>query len=331
VRNHSKRAIEKIKKILAHYGQVAPVLVDANNVIVDGDAVWQAMTELGSEDIAVVVVTGRSDPEIKALRLALNRLPSDARWDKGGLREELQELIELSFDLELTGFESVEINHLLEIDVPDLEVDEAGKPVPLLRGPAISVAGDIWTCGSHRIGCGDPRDQDFVQKVAAGPRPRMCFIDPRCGPAIGDLVLAQDPIQSTRRPAFLANCLSVLRRSSADGAIIYACIDWRRIYELLDAGRQCGLELLNLCVWAKTNAETGSLYRNQHELICVFTASGTDAATVRATDGAVHHTDNLQLGRQRRDRTNLWTYRDSNAVGGDPNGAVAPDSAVTGT
>src|ERR1700683_3779616 len=102
-RTHSKRAIEKVKTSIAHYGQVAPIIVDPNNVIIDGHAVWQSMTELGSGDIAVIVVTGRSDPDIKALRLALNRLPSDAGWENKRVREGLRELIDLGFALDSHG------------------------------------------------------------------------------------------------------------------------------------------------------------------------------------------------------------------------------------
>ncbi len=113
-RNHNKRAIEKIKKVIARYGQIVPIIVDPNNVIIDGHAVWQSMTELGSGEIAIIVVTGRSDPEIKALRLALNRIPSDAAWDNERVRDEIQELVNLSFDLELTGFDAPEIDHILD-------------------------------------------------------------------------------------------------------------------------------------------------------------------------------------------------------------------------
>ena len=71
---------------------------------------------------------------------------------------------------------------------------------------------------------------------------------------------------------FLAVALEVLRKSCSASALIYACIDWRRVYELLSASKRCGLELYNICVWAKSNAGMGSLYRSQHELICVFEA-----------------------------------------------------------
>jgi DNA modification methylase len=80
-------------------------------------------------------------------------------------------------------------------------------------------------------------------------------------------------------------------------------MDWRHIYELLLAGRQSELELVNLCVWAKTNAGMGSFYRSQHELICVFKA------------GNAQHSNNVELGRHGRNRSNLWTYRGMNSFG----------------
>jgi ParB-like chromosome segregation protein Spo0J len=141
-RRHSKRTIEKIKLIIGRYGQVAPIIVDPANVIVDGHAVWQAMRELGAGEIAAVVVSGRSDPEIKALRLALNRLPQEAGWINGTLRDELEELVTLSFDLDLTGFDAVEIDHVLDVDDPKLNAVEDDKVPQCLHKP-VSVGGDI--------------------------------------------------------------------------------------------------------------------------------------------------------------------------------------------
>jgi hypothetical protein len=275
--------------------------------------VWQAMTELGSEDIAVVVVTGRSDPEIKALRLALNRLPFDARWDNERVREELRELVDLSFDLELTGFDRIEIDNLLEIDVPKVALTEERDCIPQKNGPAVTALGDIWACGRHRIGCGDARDQSFVEKVAASSRPRMCFIDPGHGTGTEAPDSRQrcnqgrefvPAIPERRFGGSLPSCLNVLRRSSAEGALIYVCMDWRQVHELLNAGRQSNLELLSLCVWAKQNAQTGILYRSQHELICVFRAGATDLAR-----------DIAGGPRGRRNRTDLWSYQDTPALG----------------
>ena len=70
-------------------------------------------------------------------------------------------------------------------------------------------------------------------------------------------------------------------------------MDWRHLYELLVASRESELQLINLCVWAKTNAGMGSLYRGQHELICVFKA------------GDAKHANNVELGRHGRNRSNF--------------------------
>ena len=302
-RRHSKGKIDKLKKLIAHFGQVAPILIDDDRVIIGGHAVHQAMRELGADEIATVSIVGRSKSEINALRLALNRLPLEAAWDNEGLRAELQELVTLSFDLELTGFDTWEIDHTLNLDLPEYNVSEDETEIPPVAGIAISEKGDIWTCGRHRLGCGDALDQTFVDKVRDGRQADVVFTDPPYNLKIGGFVSGKGSVQhrefvqaagemsAAEFTAFLAAALKVLQASSASSALIYACMDWRHVFELIDAGRQSGLELLNMCVWAKTNAGMGSLYRNQHELVCVFKA------------GSAPYINNVELGRHGRNRS----------------------------
>ena len=87
-----------------------------------------------------------------------------------------------------------------------------------------------------------------------------------------------------------------MKRSSVPGGLAFICIDWRHISELLSAARSKDSEVLNLCVWTKTNAGMGSLYRSQHELVFVFKL------------GAGRHRNNVQLGQHARNRTNVWNY-----------------------
>jgi DNA modification methylase len=327
-RSHGRRQTEKLKKLIRHFGQVVPIIVDREGVIVDGHAVWKAMGELGTGEIAAIVVTNRTDPEIKALRLALNRIPRDAAWDDERLRDELENLVELSFDLELTGFDAVEIDHLLEADVPKFNVVEDGEQIPAPQKPAITALGDIWSCGHHYIGCGNAHDQAFVDKISKGVGARMCFVDPPYNVPIEgfvsgngrthhrEFVQGVGEFNPDQFIAFLAKSLAVLQRSASDGALIYACMDWRHTYEILVAGRQCGLTLFNLCIWAKTTPGMGSLYRSQHELICVFKV------------GSASHTNNVELGRHGRNRSNLWTYRGMNSFGGDRNMLIASHPTV---
>ena len=178
LRRHDRRKINKLKKLIGHFGQVAPIIIDANGVIIDGHAVWQAMRELGSGDIATITVAGRSDPEIKALRLALNRLTAEAAWDNQELRAEFEDLISLSFDLDLTAFDTAEIDHVLELDLPNANVVEDEEQIPAVQAQAVSKLGDIWNCGDHRLGCGDAHDGDFVARVRDGVLADVCFTDP---------------------------------------------------------------------------------------------------------------------------------------------------------
>jgi DNA modification methylase len=327
-RRHSKAKIGKLKKLLGQFGQVAPILVDGDNVIISGHALHTAMRELGAGEIAAVSIVGRSESEIKALRLALNRLPLEAAWDDDVLRAELQELVELSFDLDPTGFDPPEIDSLLDLDLPKNNLAEDDAEIPPIGEVAISAKRDIWVCGRHRLGCGDALDQGFVDKIRGSAQADVCFIDPPYNvPIVGfasgkgrtkhhEFVQAAGEMSSAEFIAFLTGSLKVLRAVCTQRALIYACMDWRHSFELIGAGRECGLQLFNLCVWAKTNAGMGSLYRSQHELVCVFKA-GSDT-----------HENDVELGRHGRNRSNLWTYRGFNTFGHDRDGLLASHPTV---
>ena len=96
--------------------------------------------------------------------------------------------------------------------------------------------------------------------------------------------------------SFLETALDLMVRFGHPGSLVYACMDWRHMAELLAAARANVLEMLNLCIWTKPNAGMGSFYRSQHELVFVFKA------------GQGVHRNNVQLGRYGRNRTNVWAY-----------------------
>jgi DNA modification methylase len=328
LRRHDRRKINKLKKLIGHFGQVVPIVIDANQVIIDGHAVWQAMRELGSGDIAAITVAGRSDPEIRSLRMALNRLTAEAAWDNQELRAEFEELISISFDLDLTAFDATEIDNLLDLDLPKANVVEDEEEIPAVQAQAVSKLDDIWVCGGHRLGCGNAHHREFIARVSEGTLADVAFTDPPYNVPIAGFVSGKgrhqhrEFVQGTGEMSadqfteFLAAALEVLKASCAPRALIYACMDWRHVHDLLSAGKRRGLELYNICVWAKTNAGMGSLYRNQHELICVFK---TDAETP---------VNNVELGRHGRNRSNLWTYRGFTAFGGERDDLLAVHPTV---
>jgi DNA modification methylase len=119
--------------------------------------------------------------------------------------------------------------------------------------------------------------------------------------------------------AFLKQNSTLLRRWSQDGSLHYICMDWRHIHDLVEAAGDVYSELKNICVWVKTNAGMGSLYRSQHEMVAVFKA------------GTASHTNNVELGRHGRYRTNVWEYCGMNSFQNDRDAKLAMHPTVKPT
>ena len=310
LRTHNRQQRRKAEKLLRKYGQVVPVIIDESNTIIDGHLVWAIMRELGYDEIAAVVVTGRTDPELRALRLALNRLPQDAGWDNDKLRKELQDLLNLSFDLELTAFSAVEIDYHLDVS------ETASEPeIPAPQSVAVSLAGDTWAMGNHRIVCGDARDAGLISVLLGGTRAAMAFVDPPYNVKIDghvsgngatkhrEFAMASGEMSEAEFTVFLTVLLQVLVVGLVANAVIFVCMDWKHLAELLAAARKAGLQLLNICVWTKPTPGLGNFYRSQHELVVVL----------KAGDGEIRN--NMALSGKRRNRSNVWPYRGMNSFG----------------
>ena len=195
------------------------------------------------------------------------------------------------------------------------EVDAADDLEAGAKGPPVANAGDLWIVGRHRLLCGSALASASFTELMSDERADMVFTDPPYnvridGHATGlgahrhrEFAMASGEMDTTQFQEFLRSSLELLVQHSKDGSIHYVCMDWRHAGELLAAGHSAYTEHKNICVWAKTNAGMGSLYRSQHELIFVF-KSGTAA-----------HQNNVQLGRFGRHRTNLWNYPGANSLG----------------
>jgi len=116
-----------------------------------------------------------------------------------------------------------------------------------------------------------------------------------------EFAMASGEMSEAEFTTFLTQVFRHLADWSVDGALHFQCMDFRHMREMLDAGAAAYSELKNLCVWAKTNAGMGSLYRSQHELVFVFKS------------GTAPHINNVELGQHGRYRTNVWTYAGANS------------------
>ena len=108
----------------------------------------------------------------------LNRTALDAVWDDENLQVVIKDLLDRNFDLELTGFDTPEIDHYLNLDLPQANVEENGSDIPPVGVRAVSSLGAIWRLGNHCVGCGNATDPAFVSRVLDGRTASVCFVDP---------------------------------------------------------------------------------------------------------------------------------------------------------
>lgn len=309
-RTHSDKQISQIAASIGKFGFNNPVLVDNENCIVAGHGRVQAAKHLGLTHIPTIRLDHLSDAERKAYVIADNRLAELAGWDREILKIELQGLAELDldFDLEITGFDTAELDFMLEPENRPADEDSADVILTVAPGPAISCAGDLWLIGKHRLLCGDARDLAAYRQLLDGDVARMVFTDPPYNVKIDghvggsgaikhrEFVMASGEMSQHEFTQFLTDVLQNLAGVSANGSIHFICMDWRHMHELLAAGNSVYNELKNLVVWAKTNGGMGTFYRSRHELIFVF------------KNGTAPHINTFGLGETGRYRTNVWDY-----------------------
>jgi DNA modification methylase len=309
-RRHSRRKIRMLAAAIAEYRHVTPVAIDGDGLVIAGVARVLACRELGHSEIPTVCLDHLSQVQRTAFMLADNKLAENAIWDRKLLGEILRNLsvLDLDFNLELTGFEMAEIDLLIS-GIGDLSAeDPADAVIAPEPGRTASSPSDLWFLGDHRVLCGSVLDVAAVQTLMAHEWAAMIFTDPPYnvpidGHATGlgaihhrDFAMASGEMSSPAFQLFLARSLRNLAGSCFGGALIYVCMDWRHMSELHAAGREIDAQLQNVCVWVKDNPGMGSLYRSQHEFVFLFKT------------GKGPHRNNVQLGKFGRNRSNVWTY-----------------------
>jgi hypothetical protein len=281
------------------------------NQIIAGHGRVEAAKILGWNTVPALRLSHLSEVDKRAYILADNKLAEAAGWDPGILAIELQGLLDIDFDIELTGFKTAEIDLIFDDarkGKDQTASPEDGIPDPPPNHLTVSRPGDLWALGDHRLLCGNTLETQSFQQVMSGEKAQMVFSDPPYNVPIDghvsglgrvchrEFAMASGEMNEAQFTQFLQTTFGHLAANSAAGSIHFSCMDWRHLSEALQAGRGVYSELKNVVVWNKTNGGMGSFYRSKHELILVW------------KNGTAPHINNFELGQHGRYRTNVWDY-----------------------
>jgi hypothetical protein len=316
VRKHPEAQIERIRASIRQFGFLCPPLIEPSGEIIVGVARVEAARRAGYDELPVLVASNLSVAEIKAYRIADNKLAEMSIWDRDVLKLEFEAILEIdsSFDLQWSGFDTAEVDLVLN-PVDATEEDSPDDDTPAPGAVAVSRVGDVWMLGEHRLVCGDALSDETFDLLMGGETARLVLSDvpfnvPIAGHVGGlghthhrEFVQASGEMTPDEFADFLCKAIIVMAANVVDGGIVALFIDWRSVETMLRVGRELGLKLINLIVWNKSNGGMGSLYRSKHELLLVF------------KKGKAPHVNNVMLGAKGRYRTNVWDYAGVNTFG----------------
>lgn len=307
-RRYSARDVELAQAVLQQLpaGVPLPVVINAADEILVGGLFVAAAKKLEIKHLDVIRHEGLTKIEEKQYSVAINQLLSKGEWDPTALEAWIREFeagLEDFSHLTL-GFDNGELDNILGMAGALAGGGEDDAPSPAAK--AITRPGMTWLLGRHRVMCGSATSPEDMIRLMAGNLAAMAITDPPYGCKVDGFVakkgLHRDFVEGAgdKRPDELGDFFLGFSKNLAaglqKGALVYVFIDWRSLDLLQRACEQVFGSLIQLCCWVKNRAGMGGLYRSQHELVLVFRNPGAK------------HRNNVQLGRNGRNRSNVWDY-----------------------
>jgi len=268
-RTHSESQVDKIAASIKEFGFLNPIIVDGDGGIVAGHGRVLAAKKLGMEYLPTIEADHLTDAQRRAYVIADNRLALDAGWDDDLLRVEFDDLRADGFDLELTGFTLDEISALQIEEVEGLTDEDS---VPEVPEDPVTVEGDVWLLGNHRLMCGDSTSIDAVDKLMDGQKPNTMVTDPPYGVEL-DQSWRDDALGS--KALGKGNAGLVENDDQADWTDVWALFTGNVAYVwhaskftdvVMESLRKTGLEPSQQIIWNKSVMVMGrSDYHFKHE------------------------------------------------------------------
>ncbi len=264
-------AVEAVAESIKEFGWRAPLVVDEHNIIICGHTRLKAAQHLGLDTVPVHVARGLTPEQIKAYRIADNQTGNIAEWDFDLLPLELADLQNMDFDLSILGFDTDELDKILNGD----DVITAGQTdpneVPETPEVPVSKAGEIYQLGGHRLMCGDATKSVDVEALMCGEKADLLLEDPPYNVAYEGgtgMTIQNDNMDDAAFFNFLADAFKCAVEVMTPGASFYIFHADSEGYNFRGACRVAGLQVRQCLVWKKDSLVLGRQdYQWQHEPI----------------------------------------------------------------
>ncbi len=308
VRKFGPEHVAEVANSIRQFGVSAPVLVGNGNAVIDGAVVIEAAKTLGLESLPCVLVGHLSPAEQRAFRLVVNRMGHTRAYDLAELKLEFEELRFEQLPLELLGFSDAEIDSVLQ---PEATTETAVEE-PSVEAIPVTKCGDTWIMGRHRLVCGDAKDESDFTRLMGEDRAQLALTDPPYCVGVGkvvstphrDFVEGGADMDEASFNALITRSFSWIRWWLVDGGLLLSFMDWKHIADLVVIGKSLNFELVNIITWVKHQPGMGSLWRSQSEFVVALKKPGK-------------HKNNVQLGANGRDRSNVWQVAGAGTIGTD--------------
>ena len=272
-RQHSDEQIAQVAASIHEFGFTNPILVDSEAGVIAGHARLAAAGRLGLTEVPVIVLDHLSDVQKRAYILVDNKLAENATWDEEMLRIEIEALTAADYDLSLTGFADAELDNLLN-GIDDATIADEDD-VPAVATRAVTVLGDVWALGPHRVICGDARTRSTYDTLLQGRNANMVFTDP---PYNVDYESKSRRIANDNLGAGFEHFLQEVCSRLLDvcSGALYICMSSSELATLQRAFTGAGGHWSTFLIWAKNTFTLGrSDYQRQYEPILYGWKAGT--------------------------------------------------------
>lgn len=291
-KKHSDDQVTRLASSIREFGFVNPILIDKEFNVIAGHGRLMAAKRLNMSEVPCLFIEGLSEAQRKAYILADNRLGELAEWDDELITSELEALLDLDFDIDLTGFELPEDDEEPE----NIQEDEIPEP----PAEPTSHLGDLWLLGEHRLICGDSTDIAVIDRLMDGTKADMVFTDPPYGVAYtGGMKIENGKIESNKKKQikndaldyqnlyqFLYDVYSNIKAHTKEKSALYVFYAHSRSREFLNAFYDAGLKQRSIIIWHKTSGGFGDFmaqYMNAYEP-CIYGSNGETVNWYGATN-----------------------------------------------